>query len=97
MDTELLHGFHGRGHGDGKGVAVGVIGAIKQKYGGTKVGASESIFSYLAEGTGLDLITPPGYLNAISEGADPSAADKATSFNNAMYSCLRSFGYEIRG
>lgn len=26
-----------------------------------------------------------------------SAADKATSFNNAMYSCLRSFGYEIRG
>lgn len=26
-----------------------------------------------------------------------SAGDKATSFNNAMYSCLRSFGYEIRG
>jgi hypothetical protein len=26
-----------------------------------------------------------------------SATDKATTFNNAMYSCLRSFGYEIRG
>ena len=26
-----------------------------------------------------------------------SAADRATSFNNAMYSCLKSFGYEIRG
>ena len=26
-----------------------------------------------------------------------SAADKATTFSNAMYSCLRSFGYEIRG
>jgi hypothetical protein len=26
-----------------------------------------------------------------------SAPDKANSFNNAMYSCLRSFGYEIRG
>lgn len=25
------------------------------------------------------------------------ASDKATAFNNAMYSCLRSFGYEIRG
>ena len=54
------------------------INAIKTKYAGTKVGASESIFAYLAEGTGLDLITPAGYLNAISEGADPSATDKAT-------------------
>lgn len=26
-----------------------------------------------------------------------SPADKATTYNNAMYSCLRSFGYEIRG
>lgn len=26
-----------------------------------------------------------------------SSADKATAYNNAMYSCLRSFGYEIRG
>jgi hypothetical protein len=26
-----------------------------------------------------------------------SAPDKANAFNNAMYSCLRSFGYEIRG
>lgn len=26
-----------------------------------------------------------------------SASDKANSFNNAMYSCLKSFGYEIRG
>ena len=53
------------------------ISAIKERYAGVKVGASESIFTYMAEGTGLDLITPPGYLNAISEGADPSAADKA--------------------
>ena len=53
------------------------IGVIRQKYAGTKVGATESIFAYDAESTGLDLITPPGYLNAISEGTDPSAADKA--------------------
>ena len=53
------------------------IDAIKAKYAGTKVGASESIFAYLAESTGLDLITPPGYLDAISEGSEPSAADKA--------------------
>jgi zinc/manganese transport system substrate-binding protein len=55
------------------------INTIKNKYAGTKVGASESIFSYLADGLGLDLITPYEYLKAISEGTDPTAADKATA------------------
>jgi zinc/manganese transport system substrate-binding protein len=54
------------------------LNTIKQKYTGTKVGATESIFAYVADSTGLDLITPPAYLNAISEGTDPTAADKAT-------------------
>ncbi len=54
------------------------INAIKTKYSGTPVGATESIFSYLAEGTGLNLITPYEYLKAISEGSDPTAADKGT-------------------
>lgn len=54
------------------------IDAIKAKYSGTPVGATESIFSYLAEGTGLNLITPYDYLKAISEGTDPTPADKAT-------------------
>lgn len=54
------------------------INAIKTKYKGTPVGATESIFSYLATDTGLDLISPPDYLKAISEGTDPSPADKAT-------------------
>jgi len=69
------------------------IGAIKQKYTGTKVGATESIFTYLAEGTGLDLITPPGYLNAISEGADPSAADKATVESQIATRAIKVFVY----
>jgi zinc/manganese transport system substrate-binding protein len=54
------------------------ITTIKQKYSGTPVGASESIFAYLAPALGLNLITPPEYMKAISEGTDPSAADKAT-------------------
>jgi zinc/manganese transport system substrate-binding protein len=53
------------------------IATIKEKYGGTRVGATESIFSYLASDLGLDLVTPYSYLKAISAGADPSAADKA--------------------
>jgi zinc/manganese transport system substrate-binding protein len=55
-----------------------LISEIKTKYAGTPVGASESIFAPLADALGLDLITPPSFLKAISEGTDPSAADKAT-------------------
>jgi zinc/manganese transport system substrate-binding protein len=54
------------------------ISAIKQMYAGTAVGASESIFAYMAQSTGLNLVTPSEYLKAISEGTDPTAADKAT-------------------
>src|SRR5206468_5653611 len=33
----------------------------------------------LAHDLGLDLVTPVGYLTAISEGDDPSAGDKGTA------------------
>jgi len=55
-----------------------LIDDIKTKYAGTPVGASESIFAPLSGALALDLITPPTFLKAISEGTDPSAADKAT-------------------
>jgi len=55
-----------------------LIKDIKVKYAGTPVGASESIFAPLSDALGLNLITPAGFLKAISEGSDPSAADKAT-------------------
>jgi zinc/manganese transport system substrate-binding protein len=55
-----------------------LISEIKAKYAGTPVGASESIFAPLSDALGLDLLTPASFLNAISEGTDPSAADKAT-------------------
>jgi zinc/manganese transport system substrate-binding protein len=54
------------------------IAAIKARYSGTPVGASESIFAMLAPSLGLDLITPPSFLRAISEGTDVSVADKET-------------------
>lgn len=55
-----------------------LIATIKAKYGGVPVGASESIFAPLSDALGLNLITPPEFLKAISEGTDPSPADKAT-------------------
>lgn len=53
-----------------------LIASIRATYAGTPVGASESIFSMLAPALGLDVLTPPSFLKAISEGNDVSAADK---------------------
>jgi zinc/manganese transport system substrate-binding protein len=55
-----------------------LIATIKRRYHGVAVGASESIFSPLAQALGLNLITPPSFLKAISEGTEPTAADKQT-------------------
>lgn len=55
-----------------------LVAEIRQKYSGTPVGASESIFAPLADALGLKLLTPDSFLNAISEGTDPTAQDKAT-------------------
>jgi zinc/manganese transport system substrate-binding protein len=53
-------------------------GSIRNRYAGVPVGASESIFVYLARDLELDLITPPDFMKAISEGTDPTAQDKQT-------------------
>jgi zinc/manganese transport system substrate-binding protein len=55
-----------------------LISDIEAKYARTPVGASESIFALMAPALGLDLLTPPSFLTAISEGSEPTAADKAT-------------------
>ena len=54
------------------------IDAIRTRYSGTPVGASESIFALLAPALGLKLLTPGSALNAVTEGTDLTAADKAT-------------------
>jgi zinc/manganese transport system substrate-binding protein len=53
------------------------IATIRRKYAGTPVGASESIFQPLAQSLGLKLITPSSLLDAVSEGADPTASAKS--------------------
>jgi zinc/manganese transport system substrate-binding protein len=53
-----------------------LIAAIRRTYHGVPVGASESIFAPLAQALGLDLRTPVSFLQAISEGTEPTAQDK---------------------
>jgi len=55
-----------------------LISAIRNRYAGTPVGASESIFAMLAPALRLKLITPYSFLKAISEGTEVTAADKLT-------------------
>jgi zinc/manganese transport system substrate-binding protein len=47
------------------------IGIIKHHFAGTEVAATESIFVYLANATGLDLVSPPAFMEAVAEGNDP--------------------------
>lgn len=70
-----------------------VIAEIKAKYAGTPIGASESIVTPLAEGLGLTMLTPESFLDAISEGSDPTAADKATIDNQIKGKQIKIFVY----
>ena len=54
-----------------------LVAQLRASYEGTPVGASESIVSPLAEALGLRVLTPASFLSAVSEGSDPTAADKA--------------------
>jgi zinc/manganese transport system substrate-binding protein len=51
---------------------------IKQQFGGSPVAATEDIFVYMANSCGLNLVSPPGFMQAVAEGNDPSAQDVAT-------------------
>jgi zinc/manganese transport system substrate-binding protein len=70
-----------------------LIADIKAAYAGTAVGASESIFAPLADALGLNLVTPPSFLKAISEGTDPSPADKATIDNQIASRAIKVYVY----
>ena len=50
------------------------IASIKHDFGGTKVASTESIFVYLADAAGLNLISPPEFIDAVAEGNDPPAS-----------------------
>ena len=47
--------------------------SIQKQFGGTKVAATEDIFVYLGNAAGLDIVSPPEFMEAVAEGNDPSA------------------------
>jgi zinc/manganese transport system substrate-binding protein len=49
------------------------IAKIRSSFTGVPAGATESIFVYLAQALGLNLISPPEFMKAVAEGNDPPA------------------------
>ena len=67
------------------------IADIKSRYAGTPVGASENIVRPLTDALGLRLVTPPRFLDAISEGNEPTARDKSTVDQQIASTAIRVF------
>jgi len=61
------------------------IAEIRQRFGGTKVAATESIFVSMAGALGLDLISPPEFMKAVAEGNDPPASS-VSAFHEQLQS-----------
>ncbi len=59
------------------------IASIKQEFAGAKVAATEDIFVYLANAAGLNLISPPAFMQAVAEGNDPPA-QSIVQFQNQL-------------
>ncbi|MEV5508132.1 metal ABC transporter solute-binding protein, Zn/Mn family [Streptomyces orinoci] len=70
-----------------------LISQIKSKYAGTPIGASESIVTPLSEGLGLKMLTPESFLDAMSEGADPTAKDKAAIDDQIKHQQIKVYVY----
>jgi zinc/manganese transport system substrate-binding protein len=72
------------------------IATIGRKYHGVPVGATESIFVYLASALKLALITPPGFMKALSEGTEPTAQAKAAFDDQVTNRQIKVFVYNIQ-
>jgi zinc/manganese transport system substrate-binding protein len=55
-----------------------LIEDIKRRFAGTPIGATETVFAYMAEAMGLNLVSPPRFMQAVAEGTNPTVRDVAT-------------------
>ncbi|MEO8966126.1 MAG: zinc ABC transporter substrate-binding protein [Solirubrobacteraceae bacterium] len=84
--------FAGRLHTFESGGLAGydrVIAAIRRRFTGVTVGASESIFALQASALGLRLLTPPSFLRTVSEGGDLTARDTAVAESQITHHLIR--------
>ena len=53
------------------------IAALKAKYAGAPIAFTENVAGYLTGAVGLQVLTPPAFMEAIESGTDPAPADVA--------------------
>ncbi|HEV2413949.1 MAG TPA: zinc ABC transporter substrate-binding protein [Candidatus Dormibacteraeota bacterium] len=69
---------------------------IKHKFAGQPVGATESIFVYMAQYLGLNLISPPEFMQAVAEGNDPPADTVVTFQNQVANKSIKVLVYNVQ-
>lgn len=72
------------------------LAAIKQKFAGAPVGATESSFVYLANYLAFDLISPPQFMQAVGEGNDPPAAAVVMFQNQIATKAIRVLVFNVQ-
>jgi zinc/manganese transport system substrate-binding protein len=78
-DATYFDGRHADFESQGLARYHQLISAIRTRFSGVPVGASESIFALLSPALGLRLITPSSFMKAVSEGTEVSAQDAVTA------------------
>jgi zinc/manganese transport system substrate-binding protein len=73
-----------------------LINQIAAQYNGTPIASTESIFVDMAYTTGLNLISPPTFMRALSEGTDPTARDVATFQNQLKNHQVKVLVYNVQ-
>jgi zinc/manganese transport system substrate-binding protein len=66
---------------------------IRSTFTGVAVSSTESIFVYMAQALGLNLISPPEFMQAISEGSDPPAQSVAEFQNQVSHHLIKVLVY----
>ena len=72
------------------------VAHIRSAFGGVAVGSTESIFVYTAQALGLNLVSPPEFMQAISEGNDPPAQTVAEFQNQVAHHQIKVLVYNTQ-
>jgi zinc/manganese transport system substrate-binding protein len=72
------------------------IASIKQRFGGTAIGSTESVFVYMANALGLNLITPAAFMDAVSQGNDPPVSSVAAFHDQIAANEIRVLVYNLQ-
>ena len=72
------------------------IAEIRQKFGGVQIGATESVFVYMASALGLDLITSPQFMTAVAEGTEPPVSAVIQFENQVRQKQIKVLVYNVQ-